>query len=491
MWVGGLKGSTCLPGAMQSGPSGPPSGPSGPPKSVSSGPPGRGPPKRRSSGPPGKDGDDEGAFSQLADRNLTRQRELDRREQSKSLKRNRNLKRWNVVFMVCLFIIFGVFAWLPVTYGDTSDNPHDGFAEIDLQKLHNPNHPMTWQQDEIDMMDKKIWDGDDQFSGAVQHDLNLYGFPMAIDGITTVPLKITLVSYREDGQSTNYRIGMFPERCSLLLGDSISDLPEGLRYVGSEPLLIDVATTIELNVPAGRYCFVFEYIEPVNENGWKATVDAKVQANWPRPLLSPLILVFSILAVFGFIGAQRAGKAWKEVAQPERAAARSLEDEVLDAAEEERGDTDAEGPSTESAESVDESPPSGPPVEPQAEPPSGPPVAAPSGPPVGASSGPPSGPPAETPVEAVEEPAAAEPTAETTSTDTVDSSQYTDEMLHGWGWNQQQIEDWRAEQTGATEAAPKAAPPDSESVDPSAYTDEMLIGWGWTSEQIEEWRAAN
>lgn len=94
-------------------------------------------------------------------------------------------------------------------------------------------------------------------------------------------------------------------------------------------------------------------------------------------------------------------------------------------------------------------------------------------------------------MEAVEEPAAAEPTAETTSTDTVDSSQYTDEMLHGWGWNQQQIEDWRAEQTGATEAAPKAAPPDSESVDPSAYTDEMLIGWGWTSEQIEEWRAAN
>ena len=48
--------------------------------------------------------------------------------------------------MVCLFIIFGAFAWLPVTYGDTSDNPHDGFNEVDLQKLHNTNHPMTWQQ---------------------------------------------------------------------------------------------------------------------------------------------------------------------------------------------------------------------------------------------------------------------------------------------------------------------------------------------------------
>lgn len=482
MRVGGLKGSTSLPEAMQPGPSGPPSGPSGPPKSVSSGPPGRGPPKGRSSGPPRKGGDDEGAFSQLAERNVARQRELDRREQSKSLKRTRNLKRWNVVFMVCLFIIFGVFAWLPVTYGDTSDNPHDGFVETDLQKLHNPQHPMTWQQDEIDMMDKKIWDGDDQFSGAIQHDLNLYGFPVEIDGITTVPLKITLVSYREDGQSTNYRLGMFPKSCSLLLGDSISDLPDDLRYEGSEPLLIDVATTIEMNVPAGRYCFVFEYIEPVNENGWKSTVDVDIQANWPRPLLSPLILVFSILAVFGFIGAQRAGKAWKDVAQPERAAARSLEDEVLDAADEERGDTAAEETPTESDESADESPPSGPPVEP----PSGPPVAVPSGPPVGA----PSEPPAVAPVEATEEPTA-EPSAETTSTDTVDPSQYTDEMLIGWGWNEQQIEDWRAEQTGATEAAPQDAPPDSESVDPSAYTDEMLLGWGWTAEQIEEWRAAN
>ena len=116
------------------------------------------------------------------------------------------------------------------------------------------------------------------------------------------------------------------------------------------------------------------------ENGWLATVDAEVQANWPRPLLAPLMLIFGILAAFGFIGAQRAGKAWKEVAQPERAAARSLEDEVLDAAEEERGDTDG-GPQVDSGESVDEPTPSGPPVEPQAEPPSGPPVDAPSGPP--------------------------------------------------------------------------------------------------------------
>ena len=471
---------------MQPGPSGPPSGPSGPPKSVSSGTPGRGPPKRRSSGPPGKERDGEGAFSQLAERNLARQRELDRRGQSKSLKRTRDLKRWNVVFMVCLLVIFGTFAWLPVTYGDTSDNPHDGFNEVDLQKLHNPNHPMTWQQDEIDLMDKKIWDGGDQFSGAIQHDLNLYGFPMAIDGITTVPLKITIVSYRGDGQATNYRIGMFPQRCSLLLGDSISDLPEDLRYVGSEPLLIEVPTTIEMNVPAGRYCFVFEYIEPVIENGWLATVDAEVQANWPRPLLAPLMLIFGILAAFGFIGAQRAGKAWKEVAQPERAAARSLEDEVLDAAEEERGDTDG-GPQVESGESVDEPTPSGPPVEPQAEPPSGPPAEPPSGPPVAA----PSGPPAEAPEEVAEEPAAEPPAAETTATDTVDPSQYTDEMLLGWGWSQQQIADWRAEQTGATEAAHQDAVPDSGSVDPSAYTDEMLRGWGWTAEQIEEWRASN
>ena len=44
---------------------------------------------------------------------------------------------------------------------------------------------------------------------------------------------------------------------------------------------------------------------------------------------------------------------------------------------------------------------------------------------------------------------------------------------------------------GAAEAAPQDAAPDSESVDPSAYTDEMLLGWGWTDEQIEEWRASN
>jgi len=133
----------------------------------------------------------------------------------------------------------------------------------------------------------------------------------------------------------------------------------------------------------------------VNDNGWKATVDAEVQANWPRPLLSPLMLIFGILALFGFIGAQRAGKAWKEVAQPERAAARSLEDEVLDAAEEERGDTADEGSQVESGESVDETTPSGPPVEPQAVPPSGPPVGAPSGPPAESPSGPPVAAPAE------------------------------------------------------------------------------------------------
>ena len=128
--------------------------------------------------------------------------------------------------MVCLFIIFGVFARLPVTYGDTSENPHSGFEEIDLQKLHNPNHPMTWQEGEVDLMDDKIWDGGDQFSGSIQHDLNLYGIPMVIDGITTIPLKITVVSYRSDGLSTDYRIGLFPNRCSQLLGESVSDLPE-------------------------------------------------------------------------------------------------------------------------------------------------------------------------------------------------------------------------------------------------------------------------
>jgi len=77
--------------------------------------------------------------------------------------------------MVCLFIIFGAFAWLPVTYGDTSDNPHDGFNEVDLQKLHNTNHPMTWQQGEIDMMNKLLLTENHPLQHSQKHSYNNSG----------------------------------------------------------------------------------------------------------------------------------------------------------------------------------------------------------------------------------------------------------------------------------------------------------------------------
>ena len=403
---------------MQSGPSGPPpAGPSGPPAAGPSGPPsgaaGSSPVKVRGpsrAGPPGRGNMDEAAFERMAEQNVLRQKEIDRREKSTELKANRNSKRNNVILLLLLVVVFGGIALWPFTRGNVSNNPHEFSTEMDIINRNDPGHPMAWDQDDLDLMANKVWDGDSQFSGSFQYDLALPGIPVAINDVTTVPVEIRLISYRTDGSSSGYRLALFPMTCDSMMGASMSSLDEIYVHTSQTPMLIGTEVTVEFDVPAGRYCVVFEYESPPDDQGFKATIDAEITGHWNQPLAAPLAAIMALLAIFAGVGAHKAGKAWKKVAQPEKPDRVTTEDEVLEAAEEERGSMSEAGEDSSDEEGTSdlESPPES--NEPTDEPTDEP----------------------TTPIETAPVSNAAEPAQSPPS--------YTDEQLLEMGWTDQQIE---------------------------------------------------
>ena len=351
---------------MQTGPPGPPSpGPAGPPSAgPSSSPSSRptGPPRSRPKGPPRSSASsslssgeemDEGAFDKLAEQNVVRQAEIERREKVVVLKKLKNGKRNNVILLLLLVVVFGAIAVYPFSQGDISNNPHEFSQEVDIINRNDPDSAHTWEQLDFDLMSTKIWDGNDEFSGSITHDLNIPGIPIDIAGVTSIPVNVKLVSYRVDGANTGFRLALFPSPCDEMYGQTIESLPERYKHGSITPMIIGNEMTISFDVPAGKYCLVFEYENPPEIQGFRATIDAEVTPRWNLPLCAPLAAISLALAIFAGVGAHKAGKAWKKVAQPDTPDKQSTEEEVLEQAEEERG-TMSESPETTEDAEMDE-----------------------------------------------------------------------------------------------------------------------------------------
>ncbi len=439
---------------MQAGPSGPPSsGPSGPPSAGPSGPPSArpaGPPSSRPKGPPRRSvtsslssGEemDEGAFEKLSAQNLVRQAEIDRREKVAELRKVKNSKRNNVILLLLLVAVFGGIALWPFSQGDVTNNPHEFSQEVDILNRNDPTHPAAWEAQDIELMSQKIWDGNDEFSGSFQHDLNLPGIPIEIGGVTTIPVDVRLVSYRVDGANTGFRLALFPTPCNEMQGQTIESLGTQYKYGSITPMIIGMEVTVSFEVPAGKYCLVFEYENPPEIQGFRATIDAEVTPHWNQPICAPLAAISFLLAIFAGIGAHKAGKAWKKVAQPDSPDKKTTEEEVLEQAEEERGTMSETGEQTgegegDILESLSEQPDSTPQIdesvqtpEPQVTEEPAPAEPAPAQP--------------EQVGEPVTEVAESAPVAEPAPAQPV----YTDEQLRALGWTDQQIE-WQRQAEG-------------------------------------------
>ena len=418
-------------GPPASGPTGPPTvGPSGPPSSGPSGPPATitGPPTKvkgppvKVKGPPkslatpfSKNEMKEEDYEGLAEQNIVRQKELDRRDKEIELKKEKNEKRNNVILLLLFMVIFGIAALWPISHGDISRNPHqNGEEHVIVQRYAQ----QTWTKDDLELMDSKIWDGNDVSSGSFQYDLSLPGIPVAINGVTTVSIEVSLISYRSDSAGTGFRLGLFSSTCIDNMGVSMDDLDA--NYIREkDSMIIGDEVKVEFEVPAGKYCLIFEYTDPVpsDERGYRATIDAEIIAHWNTPLFAPLSGLMGLLAIFAAVGAHKVGKAWKAVAQPENPDKQSTAEEVLEQAEKERGAMsetgvddalDEEEPSSESSEeSAIETPEETPTTE--------------------------------IPVESPPEESVAE--EQTDSTEQEESEKiYTDDELRAFGWTEEQIE---------------------------------------------------
>ena len=417
---------------MQTGPPGPPSpGPAGPPSAgPSSSPSSRptGPPRSRPKGPPRSSASsslssgeemDEGAFDKLAEQNVVRQAEIERREKVVVLKKLKNGKRNNVILLLLLVVVFGAIAVYPFSQGDISNNPHEFSQEVDIINRNDPDSAHTWEQLDFDLMSTKIWDGNDEFSGSITHDLNIPGIPIDIAGVTSIPVNVKLVSYRVDGENTGFRLALFPSPCDEMYGQTIESLPERYKHGSITPMIIGNEMTISFDVPAGKYCLVFEYENPPEIQGFRATIDAEVTPRWNLPLCAPLAAISLVLAIFAGVGAHKAGKAWKKVAQPDSPDKKSTEEEVLEQAEEERGTVSEEETSdTGELEAMD-------PQTPSEQPGSTPQI--------------------DEPIQAIEPEVAEAPAAVTEPAPEVAEPApaqpvYTDEELRALGWTDQQIE---------------------------------------------------
>ena len=268
-------------------------------------------------------------------------------------------------------------------------------------------------------MESKIWDGNSEFSGSFQRDLILPGLPLDVDGVTTIPVEVRLVSYRLDGSDTGFRIALFTSTCDEMMGKSMDTLSDRYRYSSVTPMLIGTEVTVEFEVPPGRYCLVFAYETPPSTPGFRATIDAEVTAHWNQPIFAPLSGIMGLLAIFASIGAHKAGKAWKAVAQPDKPDRQTTEDEVLEQAEEERGamsessDAEVEAPTEEAPTEeapTEEAPTEEAPIE--------------------------EAPTEEAPIEEAptEESAAIEETVQE------QGPEYTDDELRAFGWTEEQIQ---------------------------------------------------
>ena len=377
------------------GPSAAPAGPSGPPKEVNP-----------------------AQFDPLAEIEDARARRQNREERLETLEKKRNSARINVYLFLALTVILGIFSFFPgPIHGDVSDNP---------QAQMSPNEAENWIRDggDADQYRDKIWDGSTNASSA---HMNIYIPPPLPDmgSTSSIRVDVTFVSYRNSG-STHFKAGMFDGNCGVL--PAHESLHVDSWHLSEEDLGPGEKVEFTLYTQPGKKCILIEWVEPVENPGTLATMDAEVAIYWPRMFTVPVGLITFMMAGFAFIGAQKTGKAYKGIKYPEGRPEKKIEEEVLEVAEAEQRGDQLGVPEVEVPEDADAAVVAGPSLAEAAASPEQDDITPVTEEPL----------PQDSPTEAEtsadeEEPAKAENSADS----------WTDEQLLGAGWSQEQIDAMR------------------------------------------------
>lgn len=294
------------------------------------------------------------SFDPIAEMEDKRNRKEKRERQLENLKSNRSSKRINVYLTLGILTLLFGFSFFPLSQGDISSNPHESLSSEEVTSWMDPMSPLHWTQEQIDeRAESKIWDGSDFMAGSFEQELNLGIWqPFNLGPLNDVQVKISLKGYRFDGRNTSFNIGLFeaPNGCDALPTTEIV----WNRDSTSRTTILDTEESaalppgeireVTLTVKPGRYCLIFQYIDAQDYNHaswsntqqyWKATVDSEVDMFWPRAFLLPLCVLMLPLLISSIIGAQKAGRAFKQLRFPE-SSSKSTEEQVMDAAEAER-----------------------------------------------------------------------------------------------------------------------------------------------------------
>ena len=294
------------------------------------------------------------SFDPIAEMEDKRNRKEKRERQLKNLKSNRSSKRINVYLALGILTLLFGFSFFPLSQGDISSNPHESLSSEEVTSWMDPMSPQHWTQEQIDeRAESKIWDGSDFNAGSYEQELNLGIWqPFKLGPLNDVQVKVSIKGYRFDGQNTSFNIGLFyaPNGCDALPTTEIvwnRDSTSRTTIMDTEEsaaLPPGEIREVTLTVKPGRYCLIFQYLDAQDYNHpswsntqqfWKATVDSEVDMFWPRAFLLPICVLILPLLISSIIGAQKAGRAFKQLRFPE-SSSKSTEEQVMDAAEAER-----------------------------------------------------------------------------------------------------------------------------------------------------------
>ncbi|MED5486156.1 MAG: hypothetical protein VYB40_00440 [Candidatus Thermoplasmatota archaeon] len=322
-----------------------PTGPTGPPVSGPSGPP-------SIAGPSGPPSDVNPAqFDPLAEIEDARSRRQERENRLESLEKKRNRARVNVYLFLAITVIMGIFAFFPQTIGDNTENP---------QQFMSKNQAEQWFADGGNEPNK-IWDGETESSSSPYKNIYIPG--LDIGSISEVRVDVSVVVWRASG-NTNFTAALYDGECGTNSNSDVTKLPEGAWEHSGKDASPGESVELTLHTAPGQKCFIVFWEETVDNLDIRATMDVEVEVYWPRMFTIPAGIICFLLSGFAFIGAQKTGAAYKSLKYPEGQPKKNIEQEVLEAAEEEhRGeqlvmqeesDSDISNSQTDSSEQVAE-----------------------------------------------------------------------------------------------------------------------------------------
>ena len=293
-----------------------PAGPTGPPVSGPSGPP-------SIAGPAGPPRDVNPAqFDPLAEIEDARSRRQERESRLESLEKKRNRARVNVYLFLAITVIMGIFSFFPQTIGDNTENP---------QQFMSKNQAEQWFADGGTETDK-IWDGETDTSSSPYKNIYIPG--LDIGSISEVRVDVSVVVWRASG-NTNFTAALYDGECGTNSNSDVTKLPERSWEHSGQDASPGESVELTLYTAPGQKCFIVFWDETVENLDIRATMDVEVAVYWPRMFTVPAGLICLLLSGFAFIGAQKTGVAYKKLKYPEGQPKKNIEQEVLEAAEEE------------------------------------------------------------------------------------------------------------------------------------------------------------